>query len=168
MLFRSGAEIHWYTLEGRDRIDLIESCLHNCPRDEQGVAVASLTTWELRWGWTRAPYDPCAVASASVDTLASVALPRWDPPPDADPALVAEWGGWLARLERHEQGHVDLVRAFADSAEVRIAGSSCDRVEAEGAALVASLHAAQIDYDRLTGSGHTQGASFWTGPVAAR
>ena len=62
----------------------------------------------------------------------------------------------------------DLLRAFADSAEVRIAGSSCDRVEAEGAALVASLHAAQIDYDRLTGSGHTQGASFWTGPVAAR
>lgn len=162
-----GAEIHWYTLEGRDRIDLIESCLKNCPRDEQGTAVASLTTWELRWGWTRAPYDPCAVASASVDALASVALPRWEPPPDADPALVAEWGGWLARLERHEQGHVDLLHAFAESAELQLPASPCDRVEEAGSRLVAGLRAAQSDYDRLTSSGHTQGASFWTRPGVA-
>ncbi|MFN7147004.1 MAG: DUF922 domain-containing protein [Myxococcota bacterium] len=155
------AEVHWFDLEGRDRIELLESCLRDCPRDEQGVAVASLTTWQLRWGWQRAPVEPCAVASTSVDAMVSVALPRWDPPADADPALVVEWEAWHTRLRRHEQGHVDVVHAFAHDAEARIAAAGCAGVDAAGAALMAGLRQAQADYDTATASGHRQGASFW-------
>lgn len=157
------ANVHWFDLDGRDRIELLESCLSDCPRDEAGIAVASLTTWQLRWGWQRAPYEPCAVASVSVDALVSVALPRWEPPPDADPALVADWDAWHARLRHHEQGHVDVVHAFAHDAEARLAAAGCDGIDAAAAALTAGLRQAQADYDAATGSGHAQGARFWTG-----
>ena len=155
------AEVHWFTLEGADRIDLLESCLDRCPTDERGVAVASLTTWQLRWNWTQAPSDPCAIADTSVDARVSVALPRWDPPPEADPALVAEWDRWHARLRYHEQGHVDVVRGFAQDAEARLAAAGCTNVVAEADALMDGLRAAQNEYDVATGSGHTQGAAFW-------
>ncbi len=160
------AEVHWFELHGRDRIELLESCLESCPRDEQGVAVASLTTWQLRWGWQKAPYEPCAVASTSVDAMVSVALPRWEPPPEADPTLVAQWEAWHDRLRYHEQGHVDVVHAFAHDAEARLEDAGCEGIDATGAALLASLRRAQVEYDLATGSGHVQGASFWTGADA--
>lgn len=157
------AEVHWFELQGRDRIELLESCLASCPRDERGVAVASLTTWQLRWGWQRAPYDPCSVASASVDAMVSVALPRWEAPPDADPALVAEWDAWHARLRYHEQGHVEVVHVFAHDAAARLEDAGCQGIDEAGAALTAGLRQAQADYDTATMSGHAQGASFWDG-----
>ncbi|MFZ5481664.1 MAG: DUF922 domain-containing protein [Myxococcota bacterium] len=156
-----GAEVRWFELEGVDRIDLLESCLARCPRDEDGVAVASLTTWRLHWDWVRAPTAPCTLAGASVHAVVEVDLPRWVPPPEADPALVAEWDEWHARLRWHEQGHVDVVRGFTDAAEAKLVEAGCEGVEEEGARLVAGLRAAQLDYDRATANGHAQGARFW-------
>lgn len=155
------AEVLWFELEGTDRIDLLESCLERCPRDDAGLPVASLTTWRLHWDWLRAPVEPCAVAGATVDVSVSVELPRWSPPAEADPALVAEWGAWHASLRRHEQGHVDVVHDFAQSAEARLADAGCEGVEEEGARLLAGVRAAQAEYDAVTVHGHTQGASFW-------
>lgn len=155
------AEIHWFDLQGVDRIDLLESCLANCPRDESGTTVASLATWEVRWAYTRPPVEPCAVASASVDAMVSVELPRWEAPPEADPELVAEWEAWHARLRYHEQGHVDVVHAYAQDAEARLVEAGCDGVEAAGAALTEGVRRSQFDYDLATGNGHSQGASFW-------
>ena len=99
-----GAEVRWFALEGADRIELLESCLKDCPRDEQGVAVASLSTWQVRWSWTRGSGEPCEVASAHVHATVVVDLPRWEPPEGAAPALVAEWDAWHSALRGHEQG----------------------------------------------------------------
>lgn len=158
-----GADVAWFDLEGADRIELLESCLERCPRDDRDVAVASLTTWRVHWDWMRAAGEPCTVAGATVDVAVSVELPRWTPPPEADPALVAEWDAWHARLRYHEQGHVDVVRGFAHDAEARLVDAGCDGVEREGDGLLVRLRAAQIEYDVTTVHGHTQGASFWTG-----
>lgn len=162
------AEVDWFALRGADRIELLEACLADCPRDERDVAVASLTTWQLRWGWQRAPYEPCTVASTTVDVRVSVALPRWEPPVEADPALVREWETWHASLRQHEQGHVDVVHVFAHDAEARLKDAGCAGIDAAGAALMAGLREAQADYDRTTEDGHGQGASFWRGGATSR
>ncbi|MDP2313624.1 MAG: DUF922 domain-containing protein [Pseudomonadota bacterium] len=156
-----GAWLTWFDLEGTDRIDLLESCLERCPRDEAGVTVASLTTWRLDWSWTPRPTDTCEVAGANVDVAVTVELPRWAPPSEADPALVVEWGQWLTALERHEQGHVEVAHVFAHDAEAVIADAGCAGADAAGTRLLAGLRQAQVDYDAETASGHTQGASFW-------
>jgi predicted secreted Zn-dependent protease len=98
--------------------------------------------------------------------MVSVALPRWTPPADADPELVAEWAAWHGRLRWHEQGHVDVVHAFATGAEERLRAAGCAGIDAEGAAMMAGVRRAQADYDAATGSGHAQGARFWTGTDA--
>jgi predicted secreted Zn-dependent protease len=156
-----GAEVAWFELEGEDRIDLLESCIARCPRDDDGTTVASLTTWRLHWDWVRSASEPCEVTGASVEVAVTVDLPRWTPPAEADPALVAEWDTWHARLRGHEQGHVDVVHVFAHDAEARLADAGCDGIAEEGERLVGNLRAAQRDYDLVTAHGHTQGASFW-------
>ncbi|WP_437554758.1 DUF922 domain-containing protein [Sorangium sp. So ce367] len=46
-------------------------------------------------------------------------LPRWRPPPNAAPALVATWEAELRALVAHEEGHRDL--AIAAGAAVAVA-----------------------------------------------
>ncbi|MES2639980.1 MAG: DUF922 domain-containing protein [Myxococcota bacterium] len=161
-----GAQVEWFDLEGVDRIDLLESCLRDCPRDEAGTAVASLTSWRVDWSWVRDGTDACGVAGANVDASVTVELPRWAAPPEADPALVAEWDAWFRALRRHEQGHVDVVHTFAHDAERVIADAGCAGADEAGARILDGLGRAQHDYDAQTASGHRQGASFWA--VAGR
>jgi predicted secreted Zn-dependent protease len=157
------AAIRWFDLEGADRVDLLESCVRNCPRDDAGTIVTSLTTWEILWTWERRPWEPCEVASVLVDPVVTVLLPRWDAPPDADPALVDEWSTYVDRLRFHEQGHVDLVYEYAGEAAQRIGSAGCDGAGDAAAALFDEVRRAQADYDATTQNGHTQGASFWEG-----
>ncbi len=156
-----GAAVTWFDLEGVDRIDLLESCLRRCPRDDADVVVASLTTWRVDWSWTRRPTDLCEVAGATVDASVTVELPRWAAPPEADPALVAEWEAWHTALRRHEQGHVEVVHVFAHDAETVIREAGCAGADEAGARLLTGLRQAQADYDAATVAGHTQGANFW-------
>lgn len=158
----TGADVRWFELEGADRIELLESCLKDCPRDAQGVAVASLSTWQVRWSWTRGSSEPCEVTSAYVHATVVVELPRWEPPDGAAPALVAEWDTWHRALRGHEQGHVDVVRGFAASAEARLVDAGCAGIAAAGEDLIGRLRQAQLDYDAATASGHAQGAGFWS------
>lgn len=156
-----GADVAWFDLRGTDRIDLIESCARSCPRDEAGVPVASLTTWAVDWTWTRQASEPCEVVGATLDVDVDVELPRWDPPAEADPALVAEWDRYMTALRRHEQGHIDLVHAVAGTTSGALAGTPCDTADATGAGVLDALRGAQSAYDVETGNGHRQGADFW-------
>lgn len=156
-----GAEVLWYDLTGADRIDLIESCADTCPRDEAGHPVASLTLWAVEWTWQRPPTEPCEVQNVAVAVDATVTLPRWTPPPEADPALVEEWRVYLAALAFHEQGHVDLAHSLATDAEEGVASAGCGGAHAAGRAAVARIGEAQHAYDAATDSGRRQGADFW-------
>jgi predicted secreted Zn-dependent protease len=156
-----GAVVDWYTLEGADRVELLESCIRRCPRDDRGNLVSSVTTWRLAWQWTRSSADTCEVAGAVVDADITVRLPEWEPPDEADTGLVEEWHAWSVALRRHEQGHVDVVRSMVHDAEARVTEAGCAGADAAGNGLERAVWRAQQDYDRLTASGHAQGASFW-------
>jgi predicted secreted Zn-dependent protease len=156
-----GATVTWFDLTGSDRIDLIESCAHDCPRDEAGIPVASLTTWKAGWSWTPRATDTCEIMDTTVEVDVSVDLPRWDPPADADPALVDEWRGYLVALSRHERGHIDLVHRMARDAEARIRAAGCDGADDVAAAFLDDVHAAEVAYDVETDNGRRQGADFW-------
>ena len=42
-----GADVLYFDLEGTDRIDLLESCIETCPRDEAGEPVGSVAWHRL-------------------------------------------------------------------------------------------------------------------------
>lgn len=156
-----GATVRWFELEGSDRVELLESCIRNCPQTLDGTVVTSLTTWELLWTWQRPPWEPCEVASVLVDASIVVDLPYWNPPAGADTALVEEWYTYVDRLRFHEQGHADLVHSYEEEAEDRIREAGCDHAEDAARELMAEVHLVQADYDRLSENGRRQGASFW-------
>lgn len=166
----AGAEVAWHDIEGVDRIDLIESCARDCPRDEHGRAVASLTTWSLDWTWIRQPAEPCVVADVDVHLDIQVELPRWEADPSADSALTAEWERYLDALRVHEEGHVALIRGLAARLEPAVTAAGCDEARPAGMAILNEIRSANTAYDDITESGRLQGASFWRteGRVAGR
>ena len=156
-----GAEVLWYDLTGADRIDLIQSCADTCPRDEADRPVASLTLWAVDWTWQRPPTEPCEVRNVAVAVDTTVTLPRWSPPPEADPALVDEWRAYLTALALHEQGHVDLAHELAADSEAALTSAGCAGAHAAGREVLDRLGEAQHAYDAATDSGRRQGADFW-------
>lgn len=50
----------------------------------------------------------CSIKNATVTLTAQILLPRWTPPADAEPGLVAEWERFIGALETHEAGHKDI------------------------------------------------------------
>lgn len=153
------ARVQWIELQGADPVDLLESCLRDCPQEYTGARVPSRTWWSVDWHWDADDGPPCLVAGVRTHVDVVVSLPRWQPPAEADPAVVAAWRGFTDALARHEQGHVDMVHAGA--AGLAAARRDCGEMPAYGAAILRSLFLEQVEYDVATDHGRTQGASFW-------
>ena len=90
--------------------------------------------------------------------------------PDAAPpqAVHERWDDFALLLETHEAGHVDNytdgARALQDAYAAVEPAATCDELRATlsdmGAAAIDAIRAADIDYDRRTDHGRTQGATF--------
>lgn len=156
-----GADVLWVDLAGRTRAELLLDCATHCPKEDQGLSVPSLTTWKVDWTWDRAG-EPCRVVDPTVHVDVTVALPRWRPPFDADPALVAEWRLYVQALARHEQGHVDLVYAAAGISEARLAAGGCGGARQVAREMLAELRERQAAFDSFTHHGRNQGPSFFS------
>jgi predicted secreted Zn-dependent protease len=134
-----------------------------------GRTFAAFTDWEVSWDYSIAPGPGgMRVAAVRVGVRAAVVVPRWRPPRSAPPGLTAAWQRFLAAIEDHEQGHVNLAvevgrtllgrlegfAAFADPAALKSA------VEAAALAEVAAARERERLYDDASDHGATQGVSL--------
>jgi predicted secreted Zn-dependent protease len=102
----------------------------------------------------------------SVDLAVTFTLPRWDATADAPAALIERWGGYLAALTHHEEGHrdiaVDAANDVLGAIEALPVHATCRGFEraadAAAHAVVERYRDLQIAYDDATGHGATQGA----------
>lgn len=133
-----------------------------------GERYVAYTAWELRWEYERAVgARGWCLAGAKVTTVATRTLPRWEPPRSADPAVVAEWEGYVEALAEHEDGHVLIGaeggRALYEALKVLppcATREALDALVAETAAAVSGeFRAMEVAYDAETGHGATQGCS---------
>ena len=110
--------------------------------------------------------------TAEVTVNSTRFLPEWDPPDDAPAALVKRWKAWLAELEVHEQGHVDIGIQTAQRLREEILSlrptSECESLRKEVGALgkehVARGKEADARYDEVTNHGEKQ--SLWVASEA--
>ncbi len=158
-----GAEVRAFDLQGADRIDLLESCLAECPRDEDARPVGWRTRWELRGDWMSGPGGACEVTNATIEAIVTVDVPQWRPSAGTRPELVSAWQRWQAELLLHEQGHADLAHAWARVAESEVRAGSCAEAPERLAEAQARLQAAQDAFDVETGHGRGGRRSFWEG-----
>jgi predicted secreted Zn-dependent protease len=125
--------------------------------------------WSLTWSFH---FDPspraCALLNATVELQMLVRLPVLAA--DAAPAQTTRerWDDFALLLETHEAGHVDTYVEGAQALQDAFArvqpAPSCDDLRAVlselGASAIDAIRAADVDYDRRTDHGRTQGATF--------
>ncbi len=152
----AGVDMDYYDVSGSSAVEI----RHNLNRQHVHGGFDGYTGWNVHWNWPGFGSNTCDLDSASLQTDVRVRLPRWQPPRDADPALVLKWNNYLGSLAHHEQGHVQLARqGFAKMQQI-LQSSSCAEADAKLNAVLGEMRQADLRYDADTGHGSTQGAKF--------
>jgi len=127
------------------------------------------TDWYVRWNYQYLSQgNRCQLTAIRVRADASVILPRWKQPANAAKGLVDRWNHYIKALRLHEDGHTNngiaASRAVLQVLKQFPAKSSCSElgVAANEAAqgIIRQYSQRDLDYDRKTRHGITQGAVF--------
>lgn len=122
--------------------------------------------WRVRWTYRTAPtIGGCELRDIRVQLTLETIMPRWRPPGDAPPALVAEWEEFVGALDTHERGHRGLsleagreaARALRSHASGTCAGLG-RQASAAAQRVVETYRDRNRAYDDSTRHGATQGA----------
>ena len=156
----SGVTLRYFEVQGND-FDTLLAAL-NANGGFHGKA-----EWKLSYR-----YQPkragrvCSLQSVSTQLDLSMTLPRWTPPPGASANLHGRWTRYVSALRVHEEGHLQIGRDFDTSLKKSLAviRARCDQLDGRlkeiFATLLAQHQKRDIDYDRDTAQGRTQGAEF--------
>ena len=127
------------------------------------------TDWYVRWNYQYLSQgNRCQLTAIRARADVSLTLPQWKQPANAAKGLVNRWNQYIKALRLHEKGHKD--NGIATSREVLQllnqfpAKSSCSELgtAANKAAqnIISQYSQRDLDYDRKTRHGITQGAVF--------
>jgi predicted secreted Zn-dependent protease len=137
------------------------------PKDDQGRRSDAVTDWTVRWDYRYDSRDgACAITAFSTSVAVLTRLPSLAV--GAPKRLVEQWDKYVEALTEHERGHarigIQAATAIQDRASALASTATCGELEraikAKGEALVDEYRGRDIDYDRRTKHGITQGATF--------
>ena len=123
------------------------------------------TAWNVRWQfrWNAAPGGTCRITSVATRLAVTMTLPRLR---SADALAAADFRRYYPELLLHEEGHRSLARGVAQEIDRRIETlppmERCADLEREanrlGHELLEDARQREVEYDRSTRQGCTQGA----------
>jgi hypothetical protein len=124
------------------------------------------TEWHLSYTYRpRAGTSGCAVASVDTKLDLKVRLPRLTAPGGGE--RQQRWDRYLAGLQAHEAGHVQIARDFESNLKrnlLGVAASDCgsldQAVRSRFDQMLQQTNQRDRDYDAQTNGGATQGARF--------
>lgn len=154
------AEIVYYDIEGVTEEELRAQLDELGPVDSSGYKGDALVEWFISRDWPGYGTDNCDLSQAQVSYTVEVIFPRWKPPEDAPNNLVIKWFNYTYRLAKHEKGHVDNLMENYQIVLEAIKGATCETADAAAEDALELLRAFDLEYDRQTGHGATQGARF--------
>ena len=117
--------------------------------------------------WPHMSYTTTAglVDNADITVTLRITLPRW-PGYSAAPAPdQAAWDSFMGALQRHEQGHVDLVHAQYDGMDATLVGQTATAADQAWQEAATALQAATTAYDTQTNHGLSQGTIITLPPA---
>jgi predicted secreted Zn-dependent protease len=129
-------------------------------RDPSGATGDSLTEWHYSWRWKTEPGRECETQSAEIVFRAKVTLPKLVDRRRLDASTDAAWRRYMNALIEHEAEHVRLAYAGRSSIESAVRGATCTAANAAGNQAANYLRQQDIDFDRRTGHGLSNGAVF--------
>ncbi len=131
--------------------------------------VDAYTDGQIKWRYDYAQSaDGCKLKSLTVSLDVTLIFPRWTPPEGVSPQLQEQWRAYLAALEAHEQGHEKLAMQAAEEIAAALSSlrpyPSCAELEQAadeaGERVLQHYRQLELEYDRETEHGATQGARF--------
>ncbi len=156
-------EIEYYDVLGRTAPE-IRAAINRHPRrprdPNDGLAMDALANWYLNWSWPATAGGRCDLARARIRFRARVLLPRLVEEARVPAPVLARWRSYIAALETHEAGHIRFAYQRSGAVLAALRSSSCARANDDAAAAVATINRHDVDYDRATHHGATEGATF--------
>lgn len=160
----------YYAIAGSTASELRAQMIANGPRDRiEGLPYDAHTDWAVKWAFRHMwAGNRCTIRSASAQVAVTYTLPKWVTPKGAERSLVAEWRQYLTALQNHEEGHkengIGAAQEVLTTLQQLPAASSCRELEttAQAAAqsVIRTYNQRDVNYDRVTHHGYTQGAVF--------
>lgn len=161
----------FYEISGNSLDQLREQINLKGTKWNDGKTYSALTNWDIHYKY-RVTRNNGRYSVRSADT--SVDISYYLPKLNVDsctPDLAQRWKDYLAHLQRHEYGHKDLAVQTASQVNEMFATLPTFATEEELAAEITKrteekfrqLKEIQIDYDRDTRHGETQGAVLLSG-----
>lgn len=158
-----------YDLTGQSAKQLIAQMKETGPLRKDGKRYFGKTDWTINWRYHYETRGGAVVLTrVAVTVNATTIMPqRQLAANDADP-MAAEWARFSAALAVHERGHAENAKRHARQLYAVLHGhgpfSSAQELEAfvktQGDKSVADANAEDIEYDKRTGHGNTQGATL--------
>jgi predicted secreted Zn-dependent protease len=158
-----GVEMNYYDIQGKDHASLIGAL--NAANSDGFHASAG---WSLGYEWKPRPQPGgCGIGGFNTTLKMRMRFPRWTPPADAAPDIIARWQRYAAALRVHEDGHLDHGRSAERELKAVVPAMTAPDCGALDQALRARFNQVVEDYrkrdkeyDAQTGHGKTQGAVF--------
>jgi predicted secreted Zn-dependent protease len=97
------------------------------------------------------------VTSVTVTVGWRITLPQWDGYSSASSAEQAEWDRFLASLEAHERGHLDIAERYLRDLDEHMLGKSARRAKRVFDHTVQEIQAASDTYDLQNDHGRNEG-----------
>jgi len=154
------ATMRYYAVGGTTDAQIRARLNARAPASPDGFDGDAFTRWNFRWSWPGYGSATCDLAKATLTLSVVVSFPRWTHPAGASAAVAADWLRYTRALARHEQGHVDSVRARDPLVLRAIKRATCATADAAARAQLQLIRAQDVAYDARTHHGATQGAHF--------
>ena len=166
--FRTATKQSPYEVQGNSIQTLVAEMKAKGPLDE-GKRFFGKTHWDLRWNY-RYEQKEGGFVITTLMVMADIQyqMPRRILPPDEADNVAPQWARFMAALTTHENGHgqnaiqhgktlyaiLRAHRVFASAQELK------NFVKTEGDKCIADANATDVEYDRKTEHGATQGATL--------
>ena len=156
-----------YDVAGGTAAELRASIQQNGPIGEDGKRHDAMTSWSSAWRYrpTRTQAG-CAAAALETRVEIVVTLPRWSTR-QVGTYLSELWDRYIAALDRHEQGHVDLAQRAVATVHQRLSrltAPTCPQLDelinSTGRAMLAEMEKEQAEFDRATKHGSADGVQL--------
>ncbi|MDA8187268.1 MAG: DUF922 domain-containing protein [Dehalococcoidales bacterium] len=154
------ATVVYYDIAGSTERELRAQLDALGPVDQSGWLGDAYTGWNISWRWPAYANGSCQLANVKVTYEIKVTFPRWIPPRNASPEMVARWETYTRALAEHEKGHVDFVVQTIPSVAEAIKKATCNTANAAAEKVLDRIRQHDVEYDAATKHGATQGARF--------
>ena len=162
-------QVERYPITGSTPADLRREMNAKGPHSSDGRRFDGHTRWHVSWRYQYSNSGSgCTIASVNTSVKVTMTLPEWRNEGSANGDTRRHWSGYIVALERHEQGHrrhgIDAANEVDRAIAALPPAGNCDALGANANALGMSIlrkyNQRDLDYDRDTRHGATQGARF--------